>query len=335
VSRPRSLGRTTFYGLSLGLLVWAGFAVPLPFLEQVPGRPTPIPPLVEIEGTELTELTGETSLLTVFQEQRTILGSLPVLLDGDRELRPVEEVYPTDLDRSEYLAAERERFGRQFDLAAAVGAQAAGVEVELVTEVVVVDVLPGSPADGLLAPGDGVTAVDGEPLGSAEQLQAITRTAEIGDELTLTVVHAGTTRDVTVTLADVTGDGQARLGIAIETAVDELVLPFEVRLREGTRIGGPSAGLMVAVTVYDLLSDEDLLRGRDVMGTGTVDAAGRVGPVGGVPQKMRAAADAGADLVMVPALQLEVAREAAPEGLTVVGVRTLDEALRILRRDPI
>jgi Lon-like protease len=335
VSRPRSLGRTTFYGLSLALLVWAGFAVPLPFLEQVPGRPTPIPPLVEIDGADLTELTGETSLLTIFQEQRTILGSLPVLLDGDRELRPVEEVYPTDLDRSEYLAAERERFGRQFDLAAAVGAQAAGVEVELVTEVVVVDVLPGSPADGLLAPGDGVTAVDGEPLGSAEELQAITRTSEIGDELTLTVVHAGTSREVTVTLADVTGDGQARLGIAIETAVDELVLPFEVRLREGTRIGGPSAGMMVAITVYDLLSDEDLLRGRNVMGTGTVDAAGRVGPVGGVPQKMLAAADAGADLVLVPALQLDVAREAAPEGLTVMGVRTLDEALRILRRDPV
>jgi Lon-like protease len=335
VSRPRSLPRTAFYSLSLALLVWAGFAVPLPFLEQVPGRPTAIPPLVEIDGAELTELTGETSLLTIFQEQRTILGSLPVLLDGDRELRPVEEVYPTDLDRSEYLAAERERFGRQFDLAAAVGAQAAGVEVELVTEVVVVDVLPGSPADGLLAPGDGVTAVDGEPLGSAEELQAITRTSEIGDELTLTVAHAGTTRDVTITLADVTGDGQARLGIAIETAVDELVLPFEVRLREGTRIGGPSAGMMVAVTVYDLLSDEDLLRGRSVMGTGTVDAAGRVGPVGGVPQKMRAAADAGADLVLVPALQLDVAREAAPEGLTVVGVRTLDEALQALRRDPV
>jgi PDZ domain-containing protein len=333
--RPRSLARTSFYTASLGVLVWAGAAVPLPYLEQVPGRPTAIPPLVEIEGTETTELNGDTSLLTIFQEQRSILGSIPVLLDVGRELRPVAEVFPPEVDRSQRLLAERERFSQQFDLAAAVGARAAGVEVELVTEVVVLEILPGSPADGLLAPGDAVLEVDGAPLGSAEELQAITRASQVGDELTLTVLHAGSTREVTVELADVTGDGQARLGIGIDTAVDELVLPFDVRLREGTRIGGPSAGMMVAVTVYDLLSDEDLLRGRTVMGTGTIDAGGRIGIVGGVPQKTVAAAEAGADLVLVPAQQLDEARDGAPEGLTIVGVRTLDEALEALRRDPV
>ncbi len=328
------LYRSAFYSGSAAVVLWAAFAVPLPFVEQVPGTPTPIPPLVEIRGVETTELDGETALLTILNRQRTIASSLGVVLDGRRQLVPYDEVYPPELDRNAYLLAERERFGRQFEVAAAVGAMAAGIEVELVTEVVVVDVLPDSPADGLLAPGDVVLAVDGRPLASAEELQAHTRGASIGQLLTLTVRHAGAAREVTTRLADVTGDGQPRLGVAIDTAVDELRLPFDVHLREGTRIGGPSAGMMIALTVYDLLSEDDLLAGRTVMGTGTVDVDGRVGPVGGVAHKMRAAAEHGADLVLVPASQLQVALDAAPEGLRVVGVATLEQAIDALHREP-
>lgn len=327
------LRRTSFYAASAAILAWASLVVPLPFIEQVPGTPTAIPPLVEIEGVETTEMDGRTSLLTIFLRQQPTLPALGALLDGDRELLRVEGVYPAGVDRQEYLTAERERFGRQFDVAAAVGARAAGIDIELVTEAVVVTVMFGSPADGVLAPGDAVVAVDDEPIASGEELQAITRASEVGDRITLTVRSDDELRDVDVTLEGIGQDGQARLGVAVQTAVDELRLPFEVRLAEDTRIGGPSAGMMVGITVYDLLADEDLIAGRNVMGTGTLAADGTVGPVGGVPQKMLSAADAGADLVLVPSLQLEEAQAAAPDGLVVVGVEDLDQALSVLRGD--
>lgn len=325
------LRRSSFYAASAAILAWASLVVPLPFIEQVPGTPTAIPPLVEIEGVETTEVDGLTSLLTIFLRQQPTLPALGALLDGDRELLRVDGVYPAGVDRQEYLTAERERFGRQFEVAAAVGARAAGIEIELVTEAVVVTVMFGSPADGVLAPGDAVVAVDDEPIASGEELQAITRASEVGDRITLTVRSDDDLRDVDVTLEGIGEDGQARLGVAVQTAVDELRLPFEVRLAEGTRIGGPSAGMMVGITVYDLLADEDLIAGRNVMGTGTLAADGTVGPVGGVPQKMLSAADAGADIVLVPSLQLEEAQAAAPDGLVVVGVEDLDEALSVLR----
>jgi Lon-like protease len=122
--------------------------------------------------------------------------------------------------------------------------------------------------------------------------------------------------------------------VQIATAVDEFVVPFEVALAPDVRIGGPSAGLMVAITIYDLLSEEDLLAGRTVMGTGSLDADGRVGPVGGVPEKMVAAADHGADLVFVPALQLEDALSDRAGRPRVIGVDTFEEALEALRRPP-
>lgn len=328
--------RSAFYSSTVAIVAAAAFTVPLPLIEFLPAEPTEIPPLVEIEGTQTTELDGETALLTILLRQQPTVPALGALLDEQRSLRPLNEVYPPGTEREELREAERERFGRSFDVAAVVGAQAAGIEADLVTEVAVVQVIPGSPAEGLLDPGDIIEEVNGERVTAAEGVQRITRSGAIGEEIELSVRRAGESEADTVTaqLADVGGDGTPALGVLIETAVDDLRLPFEVTLAEDTRIGGPSAGLMIGLTVYDLLSDEDLLGGRTVMGTGTLDADGRVGPVGGVPEKMRAVAEHGADLVLVPRSQLDEARAATSQQLPIVGVADLDEALEALRREP-
>jgi Lon-like protease len=332
--RRAVLARSAFYAASAAVIAWAALVVPMPVIEFVPNAPTSIAPLVAIDGVETTDLDGETALLTVLLRQQPLAPALGAVADGRRSLRPLGEVFPPDVDREQRRLEERERFSRQFDIAAAVAARAAGAEVELVTEVVVIDVLPGSPAHGVLSRGDVVRAVDGAPLASAEELQSLVRGRAVGDELTLTVRHAGQERDVTIELEAFGGSDEPRLGVQIATAVDEVVVPFEVALAPDVRIGGPSAGLMVAITIYDLLSDEDLLAGRSVMGTGSLDADGRVGPVGGVPEKMIAAAEHGADVVFVPALQLEDALTTAPDDLVVIGVDTFEEALEELRRAP-
>lgn len=326
--RPR-LGRTVAYTVSLALVVLAIRLVPLPWVEYAPGSPTAIPPLIEISGTEVTEINGETALLTVYLRDATIWTATQVLLDPARELTPASQLAPEGLT-PEFFEAQRESFARTFEVATAVGAQAAGIEVAVRTEVRVADVLPGSPADGTLAPGDRIVALDGEPLTDAALLQARTREADDGDELTLTVDHAGTERDVPIVLRPVGEGDQVGIGILAETRTIGLDLPFEVELGD-TRIGGPSAGMMAAITVYDLLSEEDLIAGRTVHGTGSVGPSGQVGAVGGVPEKVRSAAADGADLVLVPEPQLEAARRAAPEGIEVIGVATIEDAIEALR----
>jgi Lon-like protease len=329
--RRRSWWRVAFYTATASILLWAGLAVPLPWIEYLPGTPAPIEPLLELEGVDTTPLDGETALLTVVLRAQPPLPALRAWLDDDRRLVEAGRIFPVGTDREEFFRAERERFGRQFELAAAVGAEAAGVETELLTEAVILEVVPGSPADGRLAIGDVVVAVDGDTIVAGEELQARTRAGEVGERLELTVRRAGDEVIVPVELGEVEGTEFPAIGVGVQTAVDRIELPFDVRLADGTQIGGPSAGMMVAITTYDLLSDEDLLAGRTVVGTGTVDADGRIGPVGGVAEKMLAADAYGADLVLVPALQLEEALSRAPEHLQVVGVATLDEALEAIR----
>lgn len=349
----RRTWRAAVYAASLALLLWAASVVPLPYTEFVPGQPTSIPPLLEVSGARTTELTGDTALLTVLLQSSTTRTTLGALLDDDRRLRPTSEVVPADVDRDEFLERERRRFRRQFEVAAAVGAEAAGIDVELGTAPLIVDVVPDGPAAGLLRAGDVVRSVDGEEVDGAEQLQQRVREHEVGDTITVAVERGDEPVEVEVTLEPLeppepprepeTGEAPADdpdsgdpdspppgVGIFIETVADRLELPFELELA-ATRIGGPSAGLMIAVTVYDMLSEEDLLAGRTVHGTGSIDADGRVLPVGGVPEKMRAAVEAGADVVLVPGVLLDEARAGAPDGLDIEGVDTFDEALEALR----
>jgi Lon-like protease len=329
--RP-SLLRTSVYAASLALIIVAALVVPLPWVEYQPGRPVAIPPMIEIEGVEVTEIEGSTNLLTVFLRDATVVSAARVLLDPARELVPAARIAPEGLT-PEFFEQQRSTFARTFEVAAAVGAEAAGIEVQVATQVRVVDVVAGSPADGALTSGDLLVEVDGEPLVDAAELRERTLSADAGDRLTLTVEHGGSQREVTVTLAAIDASGQVGLGVRAETTAVGLDLPFDVSLSD-TRVGGPSAGMMTALTIYDLLAEEDLVAGREVHGTGSIGVSGRVGAVGGVPEKVRAAAAAGADLVLVPAAQLEEAERAAPEGVTVVGVATLDDAIEALRTAP-
>lgn len=324
--------RPAFYGASVAVVLWAALAVPMPFVEYLPSQPQPIAPMIQIEGVDDDELSIDTSMLTVIVKQQPPAHVVAAWLDDERRLLPVERVIPRDLDRSEYQRLQRERFSRQFEVAAAVGASAAGVDTELLSEVVVTDVLEGSAADGRLEPGDVVRAVDGRTIDAAEELHHLVVSRDVGDELVLTVVRDGGEREVSVRLGAIAGLEGPRMGVTIRTAVDVVRLPFEITLADGVRIGGPSAGLMIGLTVYAILSEDDAFWGRTIAGTGSLDADGSVGTVGGVREKVRAALDFGADVIFVPAHQLEEAqRVGGVDGARLVGVASLAEAISALR----
>nr|WP_286169523.1 S16 family serine protease [Actinospica acidiphila] len=99
-------------------------------------------------------------------------------------------------------------------------------------------------------------------------------------------------------------------------------------------VGGPSAGLLFSLGIVDKLDGDgsggDLTGGRVVAGTGTIDSAGRVGAVGGVPLKTRAAKRDGATVFLVPRDECAEAQAELPQGLRLVPVTTLEGAVDAL-----
>ena len=116
------------------------------------------------------------------------------------------------------------------------------------------------------------------------------------------------------------------LGILVRTQPSA---PFDLDINV-SKVGGPSAGLMLTLGILDLVGDDDLTGGAVVAGSGTIDVEGAVGRVGGIQLKMMAAADIDVDLFLVPADNCADALAAQQPGLPLARVATLDDALTAL-----
>jgi PDZ domain-containing protein len=200
---------------------------------------------------------------------------------------------------------------------------------------VVEQILIDGPADGKLKPGDVITAIDGEPVRLRDQVGTIVRSKPAGTTFTFTVTRTGRTRSVKVKTEEApSGElrGKPFVGIAASTKDLKLEFPVDVTIDPGS-VSGPSAGLAFTLTIIDKLSPGNLTGGKDIAVTGTIDLDGVVGEVGGVRQKTATAVGAGAKLFLVPSAEVGEARERAGQDMKVIGVDSIDDALRALREN--
>jgi PDZ domain-containing protein len=267
-------------------------------------------PLISIEGAETFETTGSLDLTTVQvvgNRERTPswIELVGAWFDSSRAVVPIASVFPagqTSEQRNEE-SAQMMVDSQQEATAAALTAQ--GIDVGARVRV--------------------FSLPEGEPVDDVERLREIVQRGE-GDPVALTVERGGQTEQVEI-LPEFSEDADAwQVGVSI---IHDYDFPVDVTIQLDN-VGGPSAGMMFALGIIDKLTEGSLNGGAAVAGTGTIDAAGEVGPIGGIRQKMFGAVDAGADWFLSPAQNCGEVVGHVPDGLQVLSVSTLDEALAAL-----
>ena len=198
----------------------------------------------------------------------------------------------------------------------------------------VVGILDDSPVKDKLKRGDLLNSINNDEISSASEFLAMLRTYDIGD-----TVKIGLIRDVdgnlknleieTKLIEHVEYEGEPMVGFLATTVNERFDFPFEIDIKTGN-VGGPSAGLMMALNVYNNLIPEDITNSLVIAGTGTIEIDGSVGPVGGVKQKVIAAKRAGAELILVPTANFEEAKPLETESTEIVAIDTFDEALQVI-----
>ena len=154
-----------------------------------------------------------------------------------------------------------------------------------------------------------------------------------GDEITLKIVRGSDRITLkTKTAGNPEDPTKPIIGVLLDN-VPSVKLPLAVDI-ESLGIGGPSAGLMYALGIVDLLDSSDLTHGRTIAGTGAITIDGTVQPVGGIRQKVGAARSAGAQLFVAPLVELRDACSRAGD-LPVIGVEHLKDAVAALRGTPV
>ncbi|GGD57870.1 PDZ domain-containing protein [Paenibacillus nasutitermitis] len=201
-----------------------------------------------------------------------------------------------------------------------------GVQIMLIME--------DSPAEGKLQPGDQILAANGHAVMSAAELAEEMKNVRPGEEVEVKVMRSGEEPVIKVkTMSSGEEPDRAVFGLQVENRV-KADLPKKVGFRSYLVYqGGPSHGAILALTLINQLTPGDITYGNSVAGTGTLEADGSVGPIGGIEQKAYAVNKTDADVFFVPAGQEEDARKGAPN-LNIVPVRTLDEMLEWLKAHP-
>ncbi len=287
-------------------------------------------PLISVEGTETFETAGTLDLTTVQvvgNRERTPSWFELALAwtDSSKAVVPLDSVFPAGVTSEQRDERNATLMVDSQHEATAAALNELGYDTG--AQVVVVEALADSPASGILEADDVITAIDGTSVTSATQLrQAIQDSG--GDPVALTVQRDGAEQTVEITPEKRTeGDATAWLiGITLRTDYD-----FEIDVTiQLDNVGGPSAGMMFALGIIDTLTEGELNGGKDIAGTGTIDAAGTVGPIGGIRQKLYGARDAGAEYFLAPAANCDEVVGHVPDGLQVIRTATLDESLAAL-----
>ncbi|KAD4060487.1 PDZ domain-containing protein [Arthrobacter yangruifuii] len=287
--------------------------------------------IIQIEGRPSYPTDGELDLTTVYvsggpSTNISIFQALGGWVDTNDVVYPTEFLYAPGTTSDE--VDEENAAAMTSSQEAATAAALTHLDIGYTQELTVAAVVEGAPAEGVLQAGDTVVAVGDTRIDGIDTLRSVLNDGG-GTAAEITVRRDGNevTESVTPRQSD---SGTYQLGIELATSFE---FPFDVSIGAGMeQVGGPSAGMMFALGIVDRLTPESMTGGKHFAGTGTIDAAGNVGPIGGIRQKLIGASDAGAEYFLAPADNCGEVVGHVPDGLDVVRVSTLDEAINAVEK---
>lgn len=288
-------------------------------------------PLIEIPEQTTYPTDGALDLLTVSTVGER--GNTPTWFevamawfDPSKAILPLDDVYPPG-----YSVEQSNEDGRvmmansQKD---AIAAALTELGYDLPRTITVGSLTENSPSDGILEPGDVILSVSGKPVSSVEDMRAVIAESGAGKPIEIEITRNGEPMTVSV-VPELSDENPPAPIVGVYPAI-HYDYPFEVKIQL-QNVGGPSGGQMFALGIIDKLTPGELNGGEQVAGTGTIDAAGNVGPIGGIRQKLYGALRAGATWFLAPRSNCDEVVGHVPDGLRVVAVATLDDSLSALK----
>ncbi|MEU9314507.1 MULTISPECIES: PDZ domain-containing protein [unclassified Streptomyces] len=346
---PRRTATMLASTLILIALLCAGVLIPVPYSEMSPGPTVNTlgkvggEPVLQISGHKTYPTSGNLNMTTVrvtgADYHMNLVESVYGWLAHDSVVVPHDTLYPDGKTEQQSTQENAEEFSQSQESAKVAALTELGIPVT--SRVVVSTVVKDSPAQGKLHAGDVIKQVDGTPVKQPEDVAKLVTRHDPGEKVTFTVIPARTaqaaekagkepegSRKIVITTAKAPKENRAIVGIQAGT---DHTFPFRIDIKLAD-VGGPSAGLMFSLGIIDKLTPGKLTGGKFIAGTGTIDDKGKVGPIGGINMKLVGARNAGARYFLTPDENCKAAASDTPSGLTLVKVKTIDDAKKSLEK---
>lgn len=321
----------------LTLLILGSLFLPAPFVILAPGDPQNVlGSAIKISETQTFPTTGKLSVTAVMiTDPDSYITAFDIFygwIDKNRAVLPRERVYPDGES-----AAEAVREGAAEMSSSQINATAAALSYlsyQIASKLIVVGVNEQSKAHKVILPNDQILSIDQEILNNTTDVLRYLAEKKVGQIVSVKIDRSGVgimTKEIALSPRE---DGSAFIGINIQEQFD---FPFEVEIKLA-ETGGPSGGLIFALGIVEKLTQQDLIRSRNIAGTGTITTDGLVGPIGGIAEKIIGAQNDGVDLFFTPIKNCQDIKNPDQLGagkggkrMKIVPVATLAEAIAVLK----
>lgn len=287
---------------------------------------------IAISNAQVFPTSGKLDMTTVREvggPQRTITLGEAIFgwLNPEVAVIPRRASYPDEITAEQARTQSTRAFASSQEIA--LGAVLRKLNIPFTESVFVVDVIADRPAAQFLKSDDQVLSVNGVAVTSIGQTIEEVRRTKPGETAALVIIRNGEQLNFDIpTVPAPDSQTAGSIGAYLTSEINsEIKATFADQ-----RVGGPSAGLVFALALYDQLTPGALIGDRHIAVTGTITTTGEVGAIGGIRQKMIGASKAGASVFLLPIENCEEAKLRIPSSITAIPVATLDEAISILER---
>lgn len=303
------------------------FTYEFPYYIDAPGGLMNVSDKIEIKDSH--DSSGSFNLAYVSELKATIPTLLIAWLNPSWDILKEEEVLYDNETIKELTIRDQLLLKEALGNATIVGYEKAKKKVEKISEKVYVSYITEE-AITTLKVGDQILKVENESIKNKEHLSNVLTDNSL-KEISITVFHNGKEEMRTATIQEI--DGKKMIGIIL-TQVSEVKTDPEIEFHFKKNESGPSGGLMTALSIYNMLTEEDLTKGHKIVGTGTIDIDGTVGSIGGVKYKLAGAMKKKAEIFFVPdgenyeeAIRIKKKQH---YDITIIPVKHFDDALKYL-----
>jgi Lon-like protease len=321
--------------LVIGLSVVA-WRKPVPYVTFSPGPTVNVlgghdgKDFITVAGHQVYRDKGALRLTTIIPSGPSDKVSIPAMFSA--WVSPKQAVYPRDTlyGKRDTSKSVQQQSAAQMASSQdnAVASALDALHIPFTTKVGVAAVEKDGPADGKLEAGDVIVSVNGADVSGVSEVTGKIRPLPVGSPVDMTVRRGGQLQRQHLTTISAPDDSKAS-AIRVSIQAAGYRFPFKVSLKLDQNIGGPSAGLMFAMGIYDVLTPGSLTGGGVIAGTGEIDGEGKVSPIGGIQQKLVGAQADGARLFLAPAENCAEALDGHfdPDKMRLVKVTNLADAV--------
>ena len=312
------------------LVIIGLFYIKLPFVVYTPGGTINIADRISVDGKH-NKTKGKLQLTYVSMMNGSPFYVLASYIMPNWDLEKKEDITYEDETMQDMIKRDKLYLKQSEDMAIISSFNEAKKEIKIKkihNQIVYIS----KRSDTNLEIGDEIISVNGKKIKSLDEFKKIIKKSKYNSKLNLEITRNDKKEKAYAKVKKI--DNQKLVGISFLTTVDYETNP-KIEIKNKTSESGSSGGLMLSLSIYNQIIDKDIIKGRNVVGTGTIDMDGNVGEIGGVKYKVMGANKDNADIFLVPKENYKEAKKTIEKNnykMKLVKVETLKDAIKYLEK---